>query len=189
MKIVTFLALMLATTAPMAGTDLEACTRDGAPIPDAFCRSLREADATAKRHQAPAENSPASLQRAREALTAARAEQQRQREADKQRAAEARAAAAVEEDYWKGQSKALQASLQASERAAERQEATARKVCGADYGMPRIGMPLARARSCLGDTRLVGQVNRDDGVASVYTNGRVQLYVMADKVVAWQATR
>jgi hypothetical protein len=67
--------------------------------------------------------------------------------------------------------------------------AKAHKACGEDFGMPRVGMTLDRARQCLGYAKLVGQVNRADGVASVYTNGRVQLVVMDGKVVAWKGLR
>jgi len=78
------------------------------------------------------------------------------------------------------------ARMQASDEALR---AKARKECGEDFGMPRVGMTLQRARQCLGYARLVGQVNRKDGVASVYVNGRVQLIVMDGKVVAWQGLR
>jgi len=67
--------------------------------------------------------------------------------------------------------------------------AAAQKACGADFGVPRVGMTLDRAKQCLGHARLTGQVNRKDGVASLYTNDRVQLIVMENKVVAWNAIR
>lgn len=64
--------------------------------------------------------------------------------------------------------------------------AAKKRTCGAEYAKPSIGMSIERVRSCVGDLTLVSQVNRQDGVASVYTAGRLHLVVMGGKVVAWQ---
>lgn len=81
------------------------------------------------------------------------------------------------------------ANIAAMQRSDEDVRAKAQKACGEDFGVPRVGMTLERAKQCLGYAKLVGQVNRADGVASVYTNGRVQLVVMDGKVVAWKGLK
>jgi len=92
--------------------------------------------------------------------------------------------------YWSksNQAEVAKAQARADADAAEagRQDRVRRQVCGADYANPQVGMTVARVRSCVGDLVLQGQMNRKDGVASVYRSGRLQLVVMEGKVVAWE---
>lgn len=57
--------------------------------------------------------------------------------------------------------------------------------CGDDYKNPQIGMLLARVKECVAPVKLVSQVNRTDGVASMYQSGALWLNVMQGRVVAW----
>ncbi|MFG6462292.1 hypothetical protein ACG04Q_11990 [Roseateles sp. DXS20W] len=189
MKTITCLILALAALPAAAAVDLDACTRDGQPIAQELCRSLRQADASSKSAQARTDAEKTALQRAKDRSAAFEAEQARKRDVEAAQRAEQRTAEAAAAAYWSEKSQALKQSVAERERQAEAQERVARKVCGADYGMPKVGMSLARARSCLGDSRLVGQVNRADGVASVYATDSLQLVVMDGKVVAWQGLR
>ncbi|EGI75896.1 hypothetical protein [Hylemonella gracilis] len=75
--------------------------------------------------------------------------------------------------------------LQAQRLANEKETDARQKECGGDYGTPRVGMSLERAKYCVGDLRLKGQVNRSDGVVSTYWAGKVYLHVMNGKVVSW----
>lgn len=88
------------------------------------------------------------------------------------------------------------AEMDAENLAYEKQEQAARRkrtaveeqvkaTCGGDYKTPSIGMDLQRVRQCIGPVKLTGQVNRSDGVASVYTYGALWINVMSGRVVAW----
>lgn len=126
------------------------------------------------------------------ALTAAQADEQMTARSFDQVNADAapRARADGRPEGWELENaKRQSAELDRIQRSGEAVRAKAQKECGADFGVPRVGMTLDRAKQCLGYAKLVGQVNRADGVASVYTNGRVQLVVMDGKVVAWQGLR
>jgi hypothetical protein len=185
-------ALLLASTWASAAVDLVACTRDGQPIPEVFCNSLRRAEEDKQwRLNEPARQASAA-QRAQEAA-ALKAESDRvQRQRDEETAQQVAAAEKRQQDriVWDAENLRKQrAELDRMQRSDENVRAKAQKACGEDFGVPRVGMTLDRAKQCLGYAKLVGQVNRADGVASVYTNGRVQLFVMENKVVAWQATR
>lgn len=57
--------------------------------------------------------------------------------------------------------------------------------CGDDYRAPKVGMSLARAKDCVADFKLKGQINRADGVVSTYTAGQTYLHVMDGKIVSW----
>lgn len=59
------------------------------------------------------------------------------------------------------------------------------KQCGDDFGSPRIGMSLARAKECVGNFRLVSEVNRADGVVSTYRTGSMYIHVMGGRISAW----
>lgn len=69
----------------------------------------------------------------------------------------------------------------------EKAEAEKKRVCGADYRKVRIGMDFARVKQCLGEFRLVSEINRTDGVVSVYERGGGLVYVMNGRVTAWHA--
>jgi hypothetical protein len=61
--------------------------------------------------------------------------------------------------------------------------------CGADFQRPQVGMALARAQQCVGDLVPVHQVQRTDGVATVYQAGPLYITALGGKVVAWTNTR
>lgn len=189
MKTFIVIGLLLASTWAGAAVDLATCREDGRAIHPDLCKSLRQVEASNQRRAAGQAKDAAATQRAKERSDAFEAKQAEQRQAQAEQDEAERDAAATQEAVRLTQSKALKDSLAQSEREAERQQSAARKTCGDDFGKPRVGMALERAKTCLGYARLVGQVNRKDGVASVYTNDRVQLIVMADKVVAWTALR
>ncbi|BCB28413.1 hypothetical protein SKTS_32990 [Sulfurimicrobium lacus] len=89
-----------------------------------------------------------------------------------------------------------QAEMEADVAAEEKRERAAQKKhnadvaelkvrCGGDYKTPSIGMPIWRVQECVGPVKLSGQVNRPDGVASVYNYGPLWVNVMSGRVVAW----
>lgn len=80
----------------------------------------------------------------------------------------------------------IEADVAKAQREEARQDGIRRKVCGADYAHPAVGMTLVRARQCVGDLVEVGQVNRADGVATVYRSGRLELVAMGGRIVAWR---
>lgn len=128
-------------------------------------------------------------------------------EAARQRDAERAAAAAekaesdrvkreIELAQWKENQARKQAALDAAhaaemkresaERATVERAASALKArCGDDYRTPRIGMTIERARECLGPMKMVGQLNRSEGVATQYRVGSVWLNVLQGHVIAW----
>ena len=82
---------------------------------------------------------------------------------------------------------------------AEREQAQ-RRACGNDYGKLSVGMTLDRVKQCwprFGWFRLSGEINRADGVVSIYSMpmddrgslayaiGVSEFYVMKGKVVGW----
>lgn len=96
------------------------------------------------------------------------------------------------------------AKAEAERQERERKEAAAEKVkeakikalkaeCGKDYHKVRVGMTLKRVEHCTGKFTLSSQLNRSDGVASVYRHCAKYGYscgylvVMDGKIIAWQA--
>ena len=59
--------------------------------------------------------------------------------------------------------------------------------CGEDYGAPKIGMTIERAKDCVGNFKLISQLNRADGVVSTYRSGRIHISVMNGKIGAWNS--
>lgn len=57
--------------------------------------------------------------------------------------------------------------------------------CGGDYKNLRIGMPVERVQECISPVKLSSQINRADGVVSVYVFGDLWVTVMSGRVVAW----
>lgn len=200
--------LIVASAQPTwaAGEDLANCRwANGGPIKPQVCEYLQRAaaheqaaradatrgaeEAEARRAALAASESKARAQ-AQEAaasrVEAAATEAARQRDADAEKArghlaryeAEARERKAAAEKFNRelAQDEARQSSFIAAKK----------RACGSDYANPAVGMHIERVRSCVGDLTLVSQLNRRDGVASVYTAGRLHLVVMGGKVVAWQ---
>lgn len=57
--------------------------------------------------------------------------------------------------------------------------------CGSDYKNPGIGMRIERVQECVAPVKMVSQVNRGDGVASLYQYGAAWFNVMSGRVIAW----
>ncbi|WP_124446106.1 hypothetical protein [Paucibacter sp. KBW04] len=181
------LALAIAGPALAAGEDLAACRwANGAPIDPVVCDGLRELAA----RDAEKAKRDADTRARGERDEASREAQQLALKAEAEERMQAAKARKEGDAYWlqQGNEKMAAEQKKYDSQLAEqaRQDKTRRQVCGADYAKPTVGMPLARARSCVGELTLVSQVNRNDGVASVYRAGRLQLVVMNEKVVAWQ---
>lgn len=73
----------------------------------------------------------------------------------------------------------------ATAKAASDRTAKQKSLCGDDYRSPRVGMTLIRAKECVADFKLEGQINRADGVVSTYIAGQTYLHVMDGKIVSW----
>lgn len=68
-----------------------------------------------------------------------------------------------------------------------KQEAARKRICGKDYKSVRVGMSFARIKQCTGTFRLTSQINRSDGVVSIYERNGGYVHVMDGRVVAWRA--
>jgi hypothetical protein len=89
----------------------------------------------------------------------------------------------------KAEDEAEMAAAEKRDRAAQKTRDAAiadRKArCGSDYKTPRIGMTIERVQECVGAVTLSSQVNRSDGIVSIYTYGTLWLNVMDGRVIAW----
>ena len=80
---------------------------------------------------------------------------------------------------------AEQAADDARYRAAAKREAALKAKCGDDYLTPKIGMTMVRLNECSPALKLNSQINRTDGVISVYTGRGLMVHVLGGRVVAW----
>lgn len=185
MKRLIILAVVLVSGSAWAnGEDLENClTRDGAHIEQKVCDLLRKEKSVEDAHQ----------KRQAEYLEQSR-HQQAERDAEK---AKKQAIVDAEDQkrvadlaHQEAENKRYREQLAREERATEKAAAAREQAikgkCGVDYRQPRIGMALARAQQCVGKFTLKSQINRADGVVSIYTNGYTYINVMDDRVVSWQ---
>lgn len=128
----------------------------------------------------------ARAEAAEAALQAELATAEAARKADAQRRTAERRAA---DDAARTETAAIErAADQAQQRAESQHQARLKRLqteCGAEFQQPRVGMTLDRARQCVGDLALVSQLNRADGVASVYRAGPLFVTVLQGRVVAW----
>lgn len=139
--------------------------------------NVKTLDANAKMKSARAIK--AEVETAQAEQKAAQAEQERV-------ATEKRVAALAEQRAaFQASQEKRQQEIEAQRIADEKEAAARQKACGKDFETPRVGMSLERAKYCVGDLRLKGQVNRSDGVVSTYWAGKVFLHVMNGKVVSW----
>lgn len=73
--------------------------------------------------------------------------------------------------------------------ASRERDAVAKKkaTCGDDYLAPKIGMSIERAKQCVSPSlRVFGQVNRADGVVTIYRTGSgATFHAMNGVIVAW----
>lgn len=75
------------------------------------------------------------------------------------------------------------AAAQASDRQAAKQEAARREACGADYGVPKLGMTLRRANDCVGRLYVVSKTALRGGEMTVVKTGRFYISAVDDKIV------
>lgn len=186
----TFAALLFCfalTTASAVGYDLKNCMFDnGLPMHPKSCESLKKRESQniekAKRYN---ERQAANRLVQDEQRAQAEAKQQEvQRERDVK---QAEWRAKQEEQNAMGL-KAQQEQIQwekATAKAASERTAKQKAICGDDYRSPRVGMTLAKAKECVADFKLKGQINRADGVVSTYMAGQTYLHVMDGKIVSW----
>lgn len=182
----------LICSAPFAGAfavdyDLQTCMfNTGSPMHPKSCESLKKRDA----------QNAEEAKRYNERLAANRLVQDGQRAQAEARQQEAQRERAAKQAEWRIQKdeqhamglKAQQEQIQwekATAKAASDRTAKQKSTCGEDYRSPRVGMTLTRAKKCVADFKLKGQINRADGVVSTYMAGQTYLHVMDDKIVSW----
>jgi hypothetical protein len=125
-----------------------------------------------------------------ERADAARAEEEKKRliakEEQRKRDEQYRIEYQKEEAERKAHQAAWQKEQDDFERKARQKKAQQKKVCGDDYHKPRIGMTLERAKLCIGDIKMSGQLNRADGVVSAYEIPDIlYMHFMDNVVVSW----
>lgn len=175
------------TSALAAGEDLENCLfNNGIPMNLKSCESLRK---RAKIQAADNERGAAinaQRQIEREKLTAEQ-DANRERQRAEVAAHEQKRLALIEErqlaiDRERREEDKRDALLA---KAASERTAKQKSICGDDYRSPRVGMTLVRAKECIADFKLKGQINRADGVVSTYMAGQTYLHVMDGQIVSW----
>lgn len=177
----------VSASASGAGEDLEQCRyNNGRPMDLRVCESLRKAAARSevlRNHQQTSQREAAERN----------AEQQRmqlEKDAEDRRLQAERAEAyrAQRELEQAGARKAQQEQQDweiAQERSAARLETKRKEECGQDYKAISIGMHIERAKRCVAPFKLIGQINRVDGVVSTYRSGEMYAHVMDQKIVSW----
>jgi hypothetical protein len=184
---VALFASLVGASSAYAQNDLVNCLwKDGRAMAQRDCATLRriKADDDEQRRRSE-EQQQAGRQR--------EAERQAQaKEAERQQALVAEQRRAEERDRQEAQQRETDAWLAKDAAEQERRSAIAnqraqalRAKCGADYKVPRVGMTYERAAECVGPLRMYSQLQRADGLISVYTGPGVMLHVMGQKVVAW----
>ncbi len=162
-------------------------------------KAEREQQESARREKYLQGKSQREAERAEEVRLKVEQAAQTRREAEEQKQAKAeeeRKQREVKYQQIKADQARQQAEMEAEAAAEERQQRAAKKKrdadvaelkvkCGGDYKTPSIGMTIGRVQECVGPVKLSGQVNRPDGVASVYNYGPLWVNVMSGRVVAW----
>jgi len=64
-------------------------------------------------------------------------------------------------------------------------QADLKRRCGDDYLAPKIGMTATRLSECVPALKLYSQLNRADGVVSIYTGRGLMVHLLGGQVVAW----
>jgi len=164
--------------------NLVACpAAKGARLERRICDFMMKSDAEAAARQQVLEE---QQRQAREVQQRVEAEQKA--EQDRVRAEEDAARRARWEEEQAARTKAEEAerARQAAEDArAGKWVAQRKKECGSDYGKPTVGMTLDRAKRCVGEFEMYSQVNRVDGVVSMYRAGQMHISVMGGRIVHW----
>lgn len=175
---------------------------------DTMCKyyeRVKKREAAQKKYDAEQRERWAREKASREEASMVAAEEHRKRQAELEEArAVARQMEAEERerrdreakerfDAEQAKRKAEQDAMDAEEERRERAErkkretavAEAKARCGRDYKTLTVGMRIERAQECAAPLKLTGQVNRPDGVASIYTAGELWAAVMDGRIIAW----
>ncbi|MDZ7920736.1 hypothetical protein [Rhodoferax sp.] len=181
--------ILFMTSAAFAADDinLETCTyKDGTPFSAKACASLkRRAEQQAKESAIAAEQQEQRLKAKQDWLRKNEEEERAKKLIEEKRNTEWLAR------HKESNAAALQAQNEQKEweektaKAVEKRSAELRSVCGDDYKNLQIGMTMNRAQQCVAPFKLVGQLNRADGVVSTYRSGSVYAHVMNGRVVSW----
>lgn len=159
---------------------------------EAEIRKLPEAERFrlwAERKNAEAEKKEAERLRSNEAYEAQAKQRREAEDARKQAQVEAMEQARKRRQDERDQQAASDAKQEhldriANARAAAK-ESDKKNLCLGDYKSPKIGMPITRWQECIAAMRVMGQVNKSDGVATQYVGGGYWANVMNGLVVAW----
>ena len=186
------LLIGLICSAPLAGAfamdyDLQTCMfNNGLPMHQKSCESLKKRDAQ-NAEQARRYNERQAANRLVQDEQRAQAEAKQQEVQREQKLKQAEWKAEKDADHAMGL-KAQQEQIQwekATAKAASDRTAKQKSICGEDYRSPRVGMTLVRAKECVAEFKLKGQINRADGVVSTYMAGQTYLHVMDGQIVSW----
>lgn len=137
------------------------------------------------------ERETAGYQREQERLAAMRAEAEQrraqQKAAQEEEARKQRERAAKENEEREVRLAAQRAESERRDAEVLATEEAKKKACGKDYRKVRVGMTLSRVEQCFAKFRLMSQINRADGVMSIYEYGGGYVHVIDGRVVAWIA--
>lgn len=176
-----------AAVAQQPTNDLVNCRwKDGRPMTERDCSTLRRVQA---QDDAERQKQDAQLQAAREREAQRRAQKQE----DQRKAAEASEQRRAEEQARDEAQRRATEEMLAKEAAEEERQAKVasqraaalRTKCGADYRAPRVGMSFDRMKECAGPVKLYSEIQRADGVISIYTSPSGMVHVLHGQVVAW----
>lgn len=186
------LLIGLICSAPFAGAfsmdyDLQTCMfSNGLPMHPKSCESLKKRDSQ-NIEKAKISNERQAANRVVQDEQRAQAEAKQQEVQREREAKQAEWRAEKDAEHAMGL-KAQQEQIQwekATAKAASERTAKQKTICGEDYRSPRVGMTLIRAKECVAEFKLKGQLNRADGVVSTYMAGQTYLHVMDGKIVSW----
>lgn len=173
--------------AAAAGEDLERCLyNNGKSIDQRVCDVLRKHQAELdqrRERQALIDQEMKAKYQAFQAEKAA--ERERQIAEERRREEQYQQELAKRAEEVRLQDEQRQREYEASERVLASKDAARKQECGADYRILSIGMPIERAKRCVANFKLAGQINRADGVVSTYRSGRYYAHVMDGRIVSW----
>ena len=174
--------------AAWSDVDLENCRwKTGLPLTPKACAGMRQmkAEEDAKKEKDRKEHEELVARNSEFEAQQKAKEEAWQQKIDQQKAEREKEAAEAEDrqrkadEEWDRQDQSRQKKAAAA-------VAEKKKQCGDDYQTPKIGMAIERARQCVGNIKMTGQLNRADGVVSTYEiRGKLYLHVMNGRVVSW----
>lgn len=190
---VLFIAISGAAMA-MNGVDLQNCRfKDGSIISSPLCEKLRVSETKEVARKEKQKINDVELESVRQQDKERRQAEKSQVEESYRAIAEERAKKEAAIDAKWAEEKKQRLAEEAQEERAERDRQNKRnadikskkEICGADFGSPKIGMTFERAQQCVSKFRLSSQINRSDGVISMYSGGGFYINVMDGRIVAW----